>query len=199
MPQGRPSLSQATRDEFKQQVCEAALKIISDKGYTNLSFRVLAHAVKSSHMRILNYFQNKETLICEVRDYAFGLFGSALTEAGSLADGPLTQLQYCGHAYFEFAHSNPDAFLVLFSGFEPGKGVNTENEQRAWQALYQPVCEAVEKQLIAGNPEVLTQVFWAAIHGVTILSLNGNLPEGVSAEAVLQATFSGLLDGHRAH
>jgi hypothetical protein len=45
---------------------------------------------------------------------------------------------------------------------------------------------------------VLAHVFWAAIHGVTMLSISGNIKQEVDVGDVLAATYTGLRAGHGA-
>lgn len=196
MKRGRPANPSEQVDEFKQEVCKAALRLISRHGVEGLSFRTLARELGSSHTRVHGYFENKQAIIRAVRDYAFGEFARALEETGDVEADPMECVRLRGAAYYRFARERPQAFHVLFSGLEPDRTLQTDNQHRAWNAIREPVRRAIERGLLTGDPDVLAHVFWAAIHGVTMLSLSGNVKEEVEVGDVLEATYTGLRAGH---
>jgi AcrR family transcriptional regulator len=196
MKRGRPAYPPEEVDEFKQKVCRVALHLVSKHGVEGLSFRTLARALGSSHTRVHGYFENKEAIIRAVRDYAFGEFAHALEETGDEQADAMECVRLRGAAYYRFARERPQAFHVLFSGLEPNRRLQTDNEHRAWNAIRSPIQSAITNGLLAGDPDVLTYVFWAAVHGVTMLSISGNIKQEVDVGDVLAATFAGLRAGH---
>lgn len=196
MKRGRPANPPEEVDEFKQRVCKVALRLISKHGVEGLSFRTLARELGSSHTRVHGYFDNKEAVIRAVRDYAFGEFARALEATGDEEADPMECVRLRGAAYYRFARERPQAFHVLFSGLEPDRTMQTDNQHRAWNAIRGPVQRAIERDLLTGDPDVLAHVFWAAIHGVTMLSISGNLKQEVDVGDVLDATYTGLRAGH---
>ncbi len=199
MSGGRPAYKEEEVEAFKKDVCRAALELISEKGTDALSFRALARLLDSSHTRVHRYLPNKEAVLAAVRDYAYGLFADALGEGVDGNDDPTKRLRIAGQNYFQFAHSDPQAFHVLFNNVDPGSHIRSENQLRAWAAIRGPIAESVEQGYLVGDADVLTHVFWAAIHGIVTLSLTGNVKEEVDINDVLNATFDGLRRGHGAH
>jgi len=196
MAQGRPSYSTEDIDVFKHEVCRAALRIISKHGLSTLSFRGLAKTLGCSHTRVHRYYSNKEALIRAVKDFAFGQFAEALESAVGDTEEPTDKMLQAGQAYFSFAHQDPEAFQVLFSGIDPVKRLETENERRAWRAISHPIAAAVADGKLTGDPDTLTHVFWSALHGITTLSLSGNIKKGTDINDVLLLMFAGLSRGH---
>jgi len=196
MAQGRPSYSAKEIEVFRHEVCRAALRIISKEGLATLSFRGLAKALNCSHTRVHRYYTNKEALIQAVKDYAFGEFAEALESAVADIGMPTEKMRQAGRAYFNFAHQDPEAFRVLFSGIDPVKPLETVNERRAWNAISQPITAAVADGDLEGDPDTLTYVFWSALHGITTLSLSGNIKQGTDISDVLHLILAGLRRGH---
>lgn len=191
---GRPAYSEATIRAFKALICREAIKLVSERGIDGLSFRTLASRLGCSHTRVHRYYPNRETLLWAVRDYAYGLFMRALGEGARHAEGSV--LRAIGRAYFNFAHDEPDAFVMLFGSAPPADREPGPNQRHAWKAISEPISAAVTAGHLQGDPDVLTYVFWSAIHGVTSLSLSGNFKPGVDPLEVLESTFDGLGRGH---
>jgi len=63
----RPRQSQAKVEAMRERILEAALKLLHDKGPGALSIRAIADRVGVSHMVLYTYFENRATLIAELR------------------------------------------------------------------------------------------------------------------------------------
>ena len=196
MAQGRPSYSAEDIEAFKHEVCRAALRIVSVEGQSALSFRGLAKVLGCSHTRVHGYYPNKQALIEALRDFAFGEFAEALESSTVEIENPRDRLLQAGQTYFKFAHEDREAFQVLFSTIVPVKRFTTDNEQRAWNAIQQPIAAAIDAGYLVGDPDTLTHVFWSAIHGITNLSMTGNIKYGTNIDEILNLIFSGLRRGH---
>lgn len=198
MSGGRPAYKAEEIEAFKADVCRAALKLISEQGQDALSFRTLARLIGSSHTRVHRYLANKEAVMDAVREYAYGRFAEALERGAGGIDDPGLRLNATGRAYFRFAHDDPQAFSVLFGNVDPEQRMQSENQRRAWSAIRVPIADAIRQGQLTGDADVLSYVFWGAIHGVTTLSLSGNVKADVDIDDVLRATIDGLNRGHGA-
>ena len=195
MNKGRPASTPQEVEDYKNQVCSTALRLVSEKGLEGFSFRRLATELDSSHTRVHRYFQDKEAIMIAVKDYAYGKFSEALESATKVPGDPLQTIEHCGDAYFQFAHSNPHAFQILFSNSETNRGMQSHNEGRAWNTLITPVTEAVDAGLFEGNPEVIARGFWSLIHGITCLSLSGSIQSEAEIKEALQTARTALQRG----
>lgn len=196
MQNGRPAYKEQEVVELRDQICRTALSIISSDGIESLSFRKLADVLGSSHTKVYRYFPNKDALIREVRDYAFGQFAEALSDGFDTIKEPAEQMRNAGYNYFLFAHNDPNAFQVLFDNFSPDQKIKGENQQKAWSLIRDPIAAAVNAGHLVGDPDVLAYVFWGTIHGITALHHTGNVDPEIDINKILQLAFEGLGRGH---
>ena len=84
-----------------------------------------------------------------------------------------------------FALENPHAYKLMFDFNQPHAEKYPElvaAGQRAQQTMTGYVEDAIAEGLMAGDPQQIGLMFWAAIHGAVILELAGMLPPGGARE-----------------
>ena len=98
-----------------------------------------------------------------------------------------------GAAYVKFAIANPSHYRVMFGAFKDLCERDAELAADA-QASFQVLLDAVvtlqkDGLLRADPPQTLAQYIWAAVHGVAMLAIDGQLgPDPKAADAL--ATFA---------
>lgn len=192
---GRPVQSEDAVEAFKRQVCNAALGIVSEQGVEALSFRTLASALGCSHTRVHGYFRDKGDVLEGVRQVAFEQFAESLDAITEPVRSPEERIRVCGKAYFEFAHENRDVFYLMFNSFDPDRRPRNTSEEKAWLYIRQAIDELFCDGTAPGEAEMLAHVFWASIHGITMLSLSGNVAADICTEDLLLRAHESLIRG----
>jgi hypothetical protein len=105
-----------------------------------------------------------------------------------------------GAAYVNFAIANPSHYRVMFGAF---KDLCERDAQLAAdaQASFQVLLDAVvllqkDGLLRPDPPQTLAQYIWAAVHGVAMLAIDGQLgPDPKAADALARFAVERLATG----
>ncbi len=173
----------------QHSIIDAARQIIREKGVEALSMRAIADRIDYSPAGLYEYFASKEEIIGAVCEQNAERF----TEWLAAVDTTLPPLDYMlalGLAYIDFAASNPDAFLLMFTTI-PLSQTNQEHPDiydidaviargDAFGILVKGVHRCVEAGLYPTRPDfgVLEMAYasWTQVHGLAMLRVtNGDL------------------------
>src|ERR1041384_2452545 len=108
------ALSASEIDDFRDQLCDAALEIFAEKGVEGLTLREVAARLGVSPMTPYRYFKDKEDILVAIRTRAFNDFAQALENAVKLGKDAVAKSEAAGKAYETFAFTHPDAYRVMF-------------------------------------------------------------------------------------
>lgn len=101
-------------DNFKQQILDAAVKIITSEGFNKLSMRKIGSAIGVTATTLYNYYKNKDELYFYIRIRGFELlqqhFVNAFHSSGSSRDTIKALIE----AYIMFGIRYPDYYEVMF-------------------------------------------------------------------------------------
>jgi AcrR family transcriptional regulator len=191
--------SAAEISEFRDQLCEAAMRRFAEHGADGLTMRRLAADVGCSPMKAYRYFRDKDELIAAMRAMAFDRFAEALETAATGAGDSRARATAVGEAYVDFALSNRAAYRLMFES-GPLDGETHPDLVRARARAGASMTGYVEAMIadgvLKGDPQRIGQIFWAAIHGVVLLELTGLLARGEDADTlrreIMRTLFIGL-------
>jgi AcrR family transcriptional regulator len=177
-------LSETDVADFRERLCEAAERLFAERGPDAVTMRQLASELGVSPMTPYRYFEDKEDILAAVRANGFNRFAEALERGRDRAKGAPDRAKVVGEAYIAFATSHPHSYKLMFDFNQPH--VETYPElvaagQRAQKTMTGYIQDAFADGLMAGDPEQIGLIFWAAVHGVVILELAGMLPPGGAA------------------
>jgi AcrR family transcriptional regulator len=176
----RPALRDDEIEAFRERLCEAATRRFATMGIDAVSLRGLADDLGCSHATPYRYFRNKDEILATVRARAFARLTQRCREAGD-EDDPERRLQALGRAYLGFAREEPHAYRVAFELSQPAAAAYSdlvEAQVRAWQTIRGAVQYACERGVLAGDPETISRLYWASLHGLAGLELLGHLGNG---------------------
>jgi len=175
------NLSRAEVETFRARLCAAAEKRFAKHGPDGVSLRQLAIDLGCSPMTPYRYFRDKNEILAAVRAAAFNQFAEALEGAAAGVPGDARgKSRAVRDAYLRFAFDRPDAYRLMFDLSHPAEDRHPELAEavvRARRAMSAYVEGLVEQGVMAGDPQLLGYVFWAATHGVVMLHLAGMLTE----------------------
>jgi AcrR family transcriptional regulator len=172
------SLSQAERDRFRANLIGTAEKLFAERGPQAVTLRELARELGVSAMTPYRYFQDKDEILAAVRAAAFDRFAAALESAARIAGNAAIRADAVGRAYLDFALSQPNAYRLMFDLSQPDEGRFPDLERagaRARRTMTSYMEALVSGGFLAGDPEMLGQIFWATVHGLVVLQLAGKL------------------------
>jgi AcrR family transcriptional regulator len=185
----RTALSRQDIDAFREQLCAVATRRFAEHGFAGVTLRGLAQDLGCSPMTPYRYFRDKGEIFAAVRTAAFARFADAEEACLRERSGaePLTRLRALAETYIAFARAEPDAYRIMFELSQPDSAAHPDLERqglRAWTPLRTVVADAVQARLLAGDPDTLAHVCWAAIHGAVALQLAGKLSLGRTLDDV---------------
>ena len=161
---------------LRQEILDAASELFVKDGYENVSMRRIAEKIEYSPTTIYLYFRDKAELLEQVCQETFARLSQVLTRILEQPGEPVERLKRGLVAYIKFGLENPHHYRATFMMPIP-EGFDVEKHSRADSAGMQAFdflrrcvydCIAAGKFRIT-DPELVSQTFWAGIHGVTSL------------------------------
>lgn len=174
-------LSESDVADFRERLCDAAERLFAEKGPDAVTMRQLASELGVSPMTPYRYFRDKEDILSAVRTNGFNRFAEALEQAYAKGASARSKGAAVGEAYVEFALAHPHTYKLMFDLNQPHEGDYPEllaAAARARETMTGYVKGLVADGVMAGDPEEIGAMFWAAAHGAVVLELSGKLPAG---------------------
>lgn len=181
----------------------AAADLAREKGAQGVVLREVARRTGVSHNAAYRHFADRDQLLAEVAATAFSSLSAAMAaRVAALPEGDPQErarwrLREIGRAYVDHALAEPGLFAVAFAVKDHGTGMT---EVDPYTQLGQALDELVAVGLLdpARRPGAET-VCWAAVHGFSVLNIDGPLAElppeerESELEAMLSAIERGLI------
>lgn len=149
----------------KEQVIQAALQLVRQRGMSGLTARGLAEQLGCSVKPIFSLFETMEQVQRETLAAAHALYQQQLERA--MAAGQHPPYKASGLAYIRFAKEEPELFKLLFMrdrSQEPG-----EPQREEWEI--QPLVALLQRQL--GLEQHQARLFhlemWLYVHGIAAM------------------------------
>ena len=181
--------------QFRQRLCDLALKAFAEQGVEGMSLRGLAAAAGCSRSTPYRYFKNKADILAAVRQAQFQRMADENEAVAIQESDPDKRLVALARCYVSFAMANPDAYRVMFS-------VNQQDEQRypelvkqitrANQSMKNAVNEALAKGTLHGDPTNIVHMLWAGLHGIVSLHLSDKLHLGRDMDELAEVMIRSL-------
>ncbi|MHA7684522.1 TetR/AcrR family transcriptional regulator [Cupriavidus sp. PET2-C1] len=195
------NLTQEEIDAFKARLCAVAERRFAEGGVASVSMRQLAEELGCSPMTPYRYFKDKDDILATVRTAAFDRFAATLEAAGASVAEPRERARAVGEAYLAFAFAEPNAYRLMFDMTQPDDDRYPDLERagsRARRTMSAHLESLAERGLIHGDPQVLSYVIWASIHGLVMLRLAGKLPGDPDFRVIHAEMLRLLASGMRA-
>lgn len=168
--------------------------MVAADGIGALSVREVARAADTSTTAVYSLFGNKEGLSRAILVRAFDAFADAQRSAAAAATDP-TALAELGVAYVGWALENPRLYELMFGDALVGVARTEETRAAATRAIT-PLREGVQAAITAGvfrdaDTDTVVASLWAQVHGMAMLLLSGNYPDGADPVAAATAVIDG--------
>jgi len=169
------------KEELRKDILEAAKQLFIEKGFEATSMRNIAEKIEYSPATIYLYYKDKNEIIHALHRDGFKLLIQHFNSLATVAQ-PFERLKQMGHAYIQFALSNPDIYNLLFVMEEPIAHVSVcmdeswEEGDRAFDVLLATVSECQQHGYFKGiDPNGLSLMIWSTMHGLCTLRTSGHL------------------------
>lgn len=178
----------ATRD----QLIEAAARILAEDGLGGLSTRRLANELGVSTMVVYTRFGSMPELMDAVVAEGFDRQAARLDAVAETGDAA-ADLVELGMAYRANAIENPHLYSIMYGG--TGELRHRADQAKGTRDLFTAAAaRAVDAGAVAGvDPAALAEEVWSTVHGSVSLELAGILGGRTSAGPELRATLERLV------
>jgi AcrR family transcriptional regulator len=168
------------RQARRAQIISAARRIAELEGWSNVTVRRLSDEISYSQPVLYAHFGSREGILAAVAIEGFQEMGLALEKARKRVKRGST-VESVAAAYLEFAASSPALYEVMFSLSlsVPFDDAATPPELRF---AFSQLLELFQRQ--NSKPEVLTELFWASLHGIAELTRTKRFPRSRQKERV---------------
>ncbi|MBD3143813.1 TetR/AcrR family transcriptional regulator [Microbispora bryophytorum] len=180
------------RAEREKLIVTAARELAEAEGWEAVTTRRLAERVEYSQPVLYSHFKNKVAIMAAVAVEGCADLADELRAARTAAPDARRALADVGAAYAAFAERRPALYDAMFSQFV-ALPFATPEAPPALHAAFGELVEAVRPHAGGDDLPMLTETFWAALHGLVTLMRDGRLPREHHDHrlALLLARFTG--------
>ncbi len=189
------------KNEMKQLILSAATKMFLEEGYAKTSIRNIADAIDYSPGTIYLYYKDKDELLYEVQQRAYGTLLVFFKEKANSTD-PLERLAQIAKSYIEFGLANPELYDLMFiirSPMNVDEALHKANGGESLYYLTSCLQQCMEKKLVRFTDlELATLETWSVAHGLVSLNLRCRLkvmfPESDAVPRMLERAIQDYID-----
>ena len=162
--------------DLKAALVEAAAELLAAKGAEALTLRAVARRVGVSQAAPYRHFADRRALVAAVAERGFTRLQQAMMEGMRSASGR-PGLRQVAEAYVRFGLENPAEYRVMF-GPEVAKTEDLPSLRETGRGALGFVAEGMAQLqraglVGAGDPWMLATATWATLHGLVMLTLDG--------------------------
>jgi AcrR family transcriptional regulator len=171
------------RTARRQLIITTARKLAEAEGWDAVTTRRLSTEVEYSQPVLYKHFAGMEQIAAAIAVEGFGELAEVLRTARAGAGAAGEALTRIAHAYLEFARNNAavyDAMFMRATALHFAADDTPPELAAAFAELHQAVSPVADEQ----DAGALTEVFWAALHGLATLSRGGRLRRGYESDRV---------------
>ncbi|MGN9846630.1 TetR/AcrR family transcriptional regulator [Nonomuraea sp. H19] len=164
----------------RQDLLDAALRVLREDGALHLTLRRVADAAGISTMGIYTCFGGRAGLLEAIYRYGFSLLHEAMTTSVNGHGDPLVRIMAVAHGYRKFALSDPALYALMFErplpDFDPSPEQRHDALALTFTLLTSATSVAAEAGLIrSSDPVRAAYLVWATIHGIVSIELTCSL------------------------
>lgn len=169
---------------LRQALLEHAVELARAGGPDAVVLRDVQRAAGVSNSAAYRHYADRQALLTAVQIYAMTLLGEAMLESlaalpnrGPRSRRALARLRATGQSYVDFALAEPGLFRTAFA---PGGVGHTDTDVPSEKHPFMILSGCIDDLVAAGvlSPDKrdgLDEAAWAAVHGLSVLYLDGPL------------------------
>ena len=185
------------RSARRRLIITTARTLAEAEGWEAVTTRRLSTEIEYSQPVLYKHFAGMEQIADAVAIDGFAelaeVIRSARSDAGAAASDALSRI---AHAYLNYARDNPAVYDAMFTRATTLRFAAQDTPPQL-RAAFAELHQAVEGVTDDQDAEALTEVFWAALHGLVTLTRTGRLRPGFDSER-LQLLVNQFTDRQRA-
>ena len=169
----------------KDEIIDASITIVREKGFKAISAREIGKALKSSSKPIFSLFENMEEVNNEIIKRAYTIYTQYIENA--MKENKWPKYKASGMAYISFAKEERELFKLLFMRDRTNEEVEKLN--------FSPFTEILEKQLgiTKEEAELFHLEMWICVHGIASMIATSFLDlDEETISNILSDNFLGL-------
>ena len=169
------------RASRRQLIVTTARRLAEAEGWDAVTTRRLSTEIEYSQPVLYKHFSGMEQIADAVAIDGFDELAKALRAARSGVSTASDAMNRIAHAYLEFARRNPavyDAMFTRTTTLHFGAEDTPPQLTAAFAELRQAVGLVADEQ----DADTLTEVLWAALHGMVTLGRTGRVRPGYDSE-----------------
>lgn len=156
----------------RQLIVDTARKVAEAEGWGAVTTRRLSTEIEYSQPVLYKHFSGMDQVADAVAIAGFAELAGLTHAARTDAKTPTEALTRMAHAYLDFARDNAAVYDAMFTG-RTALHFAEEDTPPELVAAFNELRQAIAA--IADDADTLTEVFWAALHGLVSLSRGGRL------------------------
>ena len=170
------------RAERESRIIAAARVIAEREGWNAVTIRRLAEEIEYSQPVLYSHFENRDAIVAAVAVEGFQEITVAFLEAARGSTGQQNAVEKVAMAYLDFALLRPalyQAMFILPTDLRFAEAETRPELRAAFDALatvVTPFCVDVD---------VVTETFWAALHGLAELERSGRIRPSARVERIM--------------
>lgn len=206
---GKPGRAQRRRGyhhgDLRQALVRAARTLLADGGPAALTLRAAAREAGVSEAAPYRHFTSREDMLSAVAEDGFRRLHARMAEAAAPERGP-RGLQQLAVEYARFALEQPAEYRIMFgreaAALERSSaGAALAEASGAVMDLLQGGIERLQQAgaVRPGDPETMALACWALMHGLVMLTLDGqgSRTRSRTVESLVEDVTSLLMTGMR--
>jgi AcrR family transcriptional regulator len=189
-----PTLTRRERERAQREklIITAARELAEAEGWQAVTTRRLAERIEYSQPVLYSHFKGMDAIMAAVAVEGFAELAEELRAARTAAPDAYSALAGVSAIYTAFADRHRAVYDAMFSQ-SVDLPFATSQAPPALQAGFGELVDAVRPYARGDDLGLLTETFWAALHGLVTLTRGGRLPAEQQDRrlAVLLARFTG--------
>jgi len=193
------------KEALRQEILDAARELFVKEGYENVSMRRIAEKIEYSPTTIYLYFEDKASLLFAICEETFAKLAKRMEAITEQYDDPVEALKKGCRAYIEFGLKYPNHYRVTFIN-HPQLNLGADHYlrqgsmgMRAYGCLRAAVEECIKQKIFRETDvEAVSQLMWAAGHGVTSLLITKPQFPWVNKNQLIDLMLDSVIEGLRA-
>src|ERR1700757_4796639 len=178
-------------------IVAAARRLAEAEGWDAVTTRRLATEIEFSQPVLYKHFSGMDAIAEAVAIEGFSELADALRLARTEAATPHLSLTCMARAYLDFARENPAVYDAMFTR-ATGLRFADADTPAFLSAAFAELRDGIAAAAQEADADTLSEVYWAALHGLVTLARGGRLRAGHDDERVELLThriFSGVVGG----
>jgi AcrR family transcriptional regulator len=172
------------RTARRRLITSTARSLAEREGWDAVTTRRLSAEIEYSQPVLYKHFASMEDIVDAVALEGFGELAEALRTARRGASGPEDELRRVAHAYTSFATENPALYDAMFTRATRLRFGGAEDTPAALSAGFAELRATVASVAGGRDVDTLTEVLWAALHGLTMLGRSDRLRPGRETDRI---------------